>query len=156
VANDASARAALLGTEKRPVFRLAKLFEEFEAASKDEVHDFSLDQLRIWRNGRMRSVENFVNVVGDKLVTELTEDDVIDYAEWWRNRVLEHGMAAKSANKDIGQISRMLKKMSVWRRLNLLDIFKGLRVKGEIDKAPSPYETEFIQNRLLRGSRSVC
>jgi hypothetical protein len=31
VADDAGARAALLGTEKRPVFRLSKLFEEYEA-----------------------------------------------------------------------------------------------------------------------------
>jgi integrase len=113
------------------------------------VRDFSPNQLRIWRNGRIRAVENFVSVVGDKLVTELTDDDAIDYAEWWRSRVLENGMAAKSANKDIGQISRMLKKMSVWRRLNLPDVFKGLRVTGEVDKSPCPYETEFIQNRLL-------
>jgi site-specific recombinase XerD len=149
VVNDASARAALLGTEKRPVFMLSKLFKEFEVATKDEVRDFSPNQLRIWRNGRIRAVENFVSVVGDKLVTELTDDDAIDYAEWWRSRVLENGMAAKSANKDIGQISRMLKKMSVWRRLNLPDVFKGLRVTGEVDKSPCPYETEFIQNRLL-------
>jgi integrase len=149
VANDPNARAALLGTEKRPVFMLSKLFKEFEAATKDEVRDLSPNQLRIWRNGRMRAVENFVKVVGDKPVTELTADDAIDYSEWWRERVLESGMVAKSANKDIGQLSRMLKEMSVRRRLNLPDIFKSLRLKGETDKSRCPFETDFIQNRLL-------
>jgi integrase len=67
----------------------------------------------------------------------------------WRERVLNDGMVAKSANKDIGQLSRMLKEVSVRRRLNLPDIFKSLRLKGETEKAPCPFETDFIQNRLL-------
>ncbi len=33
-------------------------------------------------------------MVGDKLVNELTPDDAIDYADWWRDRVLEDGVAA--------------------------------------------------------------
>ena|ERR1700722_18069966 len=47
ITNDAVARAALLGTEKRPTFRLSKLFEEYEALTKDEVRDFSPNQLRV-------------------------------------------------------------------------------------------------------------
>ena len=85
--NDAGARAALLGTQKRPLFKLSALFEEYEAATKDEVKDLSPDQLRIWRNGRIRAVERFVEVVGDKPVTEVNGDDAIDYCEWWRERV---------------------------------------------------------------------
>src|SRR5262249_17800739 len=139
VANDPRARAALLGTEKRPAFKLSKLFVEYETATKDEVRAFSPEQIRIWRNGRVRAGENFVGVVGDKLLTELTIDDAIDYAEWWRERVLNDGMVAKSANKDIGQLSRMLKEMSVRRRLNLPDIFKGLRLKGETDRPRCPF-----------------
>lgn len=149
VANDPRACSAVLGTEKRPAFRLSKLFEEYEAATRDEVRDFSPGQLRIWRNGRIRAVENFVNVVGDKTISELTVDDAIDYTEWWRERALEDGIVAKTANKDIGQLSRMLKEMSVRRRLNLPDIFKSLRLKGETDKAPCPFDTKFIQDKLL-------
>jgi hypothetical protein len=54
--NDPSARAALLGTVQPPSFDLSRLFEEYESATKDEVKDMSPDQLRIWRNGRMRAV----------------------------------------------------------------------------------------------------
>ena len=39
---------------------LSKLFDEYEAATKDEVKDLAPDQLRIWRNGRKRAVERFV------------------------------------------------------------------------------------------------
>jgi len=148
---DATARTALLGTEKRPSFSLSRLFEEYEAATRDEIRDLSPDQRRIWRNGRIRSVAQFVKVVGDKPVTEITEADGMDYVEWWRERILEDDVAAKSANKDIGQLSRMLKEMSVRRRLNLPDIFKGLRLRGEVERSRQPYDRAFIQDRLIKG-----
>ena len=150
--NDASAREALLGTAPRPSFLLSRLFEEYESATKDEVKDLSPDQLRIWRNGRIRSVAQFVKVVGDKPVNELTHSDAIDYSEWWRARVVEGEVAAKSANKDMGQLSRMLKDMSIRRRLNLPDLFKGLHLRGETDKSRQPYEPAFIQNHFLAGA----
>jgi integrase len=149
LANDAGARAALLGTRKRPAFMLSKLFGEYETATKDEVKDLSPDQLRIWRNGRIRAVERFVDVIGEKPVNEITPDDAIDYCEWWRDRVVDDEVDAKTANKDIGQLSRMLKEMSIRRRLNLPDIFKGLRLKGETERSRMPYDTNFIQTRLL-------
>ena len=56
-------RAALLGTEKRPAFPLSKLFEEFEQVVAEEIKDLSPEQLRIWRNGRIRAVAQFVDRV---------------------------------------------------------------------------------------------
>jgi integrase len=149
LANNAGARAALLGTEKRPALKLSKVFVEYEDMTRGEVKDLSPDQLRIWRNGRTRAVERFVEVVGDKPVTEITFDDGIDYCEWWRDRVNEDELEAKTANKDIGQLSRMLKEISIRRRLNLPDIFKGLRLKGEREQQRVPYETEFVQTKLF-------
>ncbi|MFL9827727.1 tyrosine-type recombinase/integrase [Rhodoplanes sp. SY1] len=149
MANDAGARAALLGTEKRPPFMLSKLFVEYEAATKDETKDFSPSQLRVWRNGRERALKEFVKLIGDKPVTDVTVDDGIDYCEWWRERVVSGETNAKTGNKAIGQLSRMLKEMNIRRRLNLPDVFKGLRLKGEVEKSRSPFEAEFIQKRLL-------
>jgi integrase len=150
--NDPNARAALLGTAPRPSFNLSRLFEEYESATKDEVKDMSPDQMRIWRNGRMRAVTQFVEVVGDKPVADLTYNDAIDYSEWWRGRVVDDEVAAKTANKDMGQLSRMLKDMSIRRRLNIPDIFKGLHLRGETDKSRLPYEPSFIQTRFLAGA----
>jgi hypothetical protein len=135
VANDAGAAAALLGAEKRPAPMLSKLFEEYETLTKDELKDFSPNQLRVWRSSRMRAAENFVSVVGDKPVNELTIDDAIDYTDWWRERVTSKNVAVKSANKDIGQLSRMLKDVSVRRRLNIPDIFRGLRLRGQTERS---------------------
>lgn len=146
---DGSTAAAVLGAEKRPAFKLSKLFQEYEAVTRDEVMDLSADQLRIWRNGRIRAVERFVGVVGDKLVTEVNHDDGIAYVEWWRDRVVNDEVEPKTANKDIGQLSRMLKDVSTRRRLNIPNIFKDLRLRGEKEKPRLPFENEFIQEKLL-------
>jgi integrase len=39
--------------------------------------------------------------------------------------------------------------LNILRRLGLPDLFKGLRLKGKVEKEPSPYDTKFIQDRLL-------
>lgn len=148
-ANDQGARAALLGTEKKHIFTASLVFEEYEAITQVETRDLSPDQLRIWRNGRKRAVGRFVSIVGDKPVNELNADDAIDYCEWWRDRVTSGETDAKTANKDIGQLSRMLKDLSIRRRLGLADIFKGLRLRGETERPRVPYETSFIENQLF-------
>src|SRR5882672_3473643 len=147
--NDEGAREAVLGLKKKPVFKISKIFEEYEAETKDQVLDLSPDQLRIWRNARKRVVKSFVGVISDKFITELTIDDAIDFRNFWRDRVVQEGIAAKSANREIGQLSGMIKELNILRRLGLPDLFRGLRLKGEVDKEPTPYENKFIQNRLL-------
>jgi hypothetical protein len=72
--------------------------EEYETLTKDELKNFSPNQLRVWRNNRMRAAENFVSVVGEKPVNELTVDDAIDYTDWRRERVTTKNVAVKSAN----------------------------------------------------------
>jgi hypothetical protein len=42
LANDRSAREALLGTVPPPSFSLSRLFEEYESVTKDEVKDLLL------------------------------------------------------------------------------------------------------------------
>jgi hypothetical protein len=92
-------RQAVLGTEKRALFLLSKLPEEFEAIVADEIRDLSPDQLRIWRNGRSRAVERFVS---DKPINEVTNEDGMDYFVWWSGRVFRGETNAKTANKEMG------------------------------------------------------
>ena len=152
VVEDKPSREALLGLVKPPEGpMLSRLFEDYEILVRDEIRDMSPDQMRIWRNGRMRAVERFVDVVGDKPLAALTASDAIDYSEWLRERVTQDAVAAKPANKDIGQLSRMLKELTIRRRLGLPDIFRGLRLRGEVEKSRQPFEPEFIRTHFLSG-----
>jgi hypothetical protein len=37
--------------------------------------------------------------LGDKAITEITEEDGLDYVDWWRERVVEGKTNAKTANR---------------------------------------------------------
>jgi hypothetical protein len=64
----------------------------------------------------------------------------LDYVDWWREPVIGGEAATKTANNDIGQLSRMLKDISVRRRHKIPEIFKGLRLRGATDRSRSPFE----------------
>ncbi len=149
---DSAACAAVLGKVKAPVLLLSRLQKEHESLVGDELKGMSPEQLRIWRTSRIRSAQQFVEVVGDKPVTEITETDGLEYVDWWRARVVSGETNAKTANRDIGQLSRMLKDVRIRRRYKYPDIFKDLRLRGETEKSRVPYESDFIKNRFLGGA----
>ncbi|MBV8917303.1 hypothetical protein [Bradyrhizobium sp.] len=80
--NDATARAALLGTQPQPLILISKVFVEYEGLMEDVTGKQSASRLRVWRNSRMRVVRELVEVTGDKPVTELTETDGLDHVDW--------------------------------------------------------------------------
>jgi integrase len=66
-----------------------------------------------------------------------------------RSTLLE---AFSFSSKWLLEFSRMLKDISIRRRLNLPDLFKGLHLRGETDKSRLPYEPAFIQSHFLAGA----
>lgn len=143
---------AVLGTVKPPVLLLSQLQQQHEALVGDELKGMSAEQLRIWRNTRIRAAKQFIEVAGDKPVTEITEADGLEYVDWWRARVVSGETNAKTANRDIGQLSRMLKDVRIRRRYKYPDIFKDLRLRGETEKSRIPFENDFIRTHFLGGA----
>lgn len=129
------------------------MFAEYEELMSEEIAKYSPNQLKICRNGRLRVVKELVDVTGDKPVTELSDNDGLDYVEWYRERVKAKEAEAGSANKSMGMLSRMLKEISI--RLNLPEIFKGLRLRAPESDVRRPFEPEFIQSHLLADNAAA-
>jgi integrase len=147
--NDPVSRAALLGTANQNVPLISEVYTAYEAEAQEYIRTLSPDQRRVFKNSRERAVKTFLKVVkGDKPITEITHDDAMNFREYHRERV-SGGVSIRTGNKQIGQLSAMLKEISLVRRLNLPNIFSGLRIKGEVDKDPTPYETAYVQSRIL-------
>jgi len=148
VEND-GAEIALMGFEKRPVVKLSEVFPIFEKQTKTEVKDMSPNQLRRWKNGYLLAVTDFIGVVGDKALGELSHTDVLDYVDWLDGRVDEEGIVAKTANKYIGHNSKMIKEINRKLRLGLPDFFAGLRLQGVKHVSRPPFPIEFVQGQIL-------
>jgi hypothetical protein len=146
---DVGAQTALLGFAQRPSVLLSKVWETFEHITRTEVKDMSPDQHRRWRNGYKHAIEEFISVVGDKTINQVTHDDVLDYTEWLQDRVDEGEIIAKTANNYIGHNSKMFKTISRKQRLGVPDLFAGMRLApGHYVQRPA-FPVDFVQNSLL-------
>ena len=152
---DPGARAALLGTEKRPAIKLSEVFPKFEKQSQTDTKEMSPNQLRRWQNGYKLAINDLISVVGDKELTALTHQDVLDYVEWLEDRVNEEEIQAKTANKYIGHNSRMIKDINRRLRLGLPNLFAEMRLRGGKYVQRPAFDAEFVQNRILADNALI-
>ena len=74
--------AALLGTVEEPKLTMTAALEIYWPLAKDKVFGKSVDQIRRWRNPRIKAFNNFVNVVGNLEIAEITPDNMLDFRDW--------------------------------------------------------------------------
>lgn len=148
---DAGARAAVLGFEAKPSIKLSEVFPQFERLSRNYVKDKSPNQLRVWRNGYKLAVTDFISVVGDKTLHELTHADILDYTEWLADRMSEGDIVARTANKQITHVNRMIKELNRNMRLGLSNLFADMALRGEKKVTRPPFDPAWVQDRILVG-----
>lgn len=71
--------AALLGTAKPPSLTVSRALERFWEIGKAKTLGKSEDQIRRWRNPRIKAVKNFVEAVGDIPVEDVTTRHLHDF-----------------------------------------------------------------------------
>src|SRR5262249_37535148 len=65
------------------------------------------------------------------------------------HRVVDDGVQIRTANKSIGTVSRMLRRVSDAKELSVPAILSGLRIEGGIARQRPPFEISFIKSRIL-------
>lgn len=141
---------ALVGLADDPGICLSNLLESYEQLTADERRGMSEHQLHKWRLPRKRAIANFISVVGDKGLTDVSRADAVTFRGWWSDRLQddERPLKPATANKDITCLSSMSTKVSDIYHLDLPPLFQRLRFKMRKEKPP-PYSTEFIQTKIL-------
>jgi integrase len=141
---------AVLGGVDLPKIRLSNLTSLYFDLAKGDVKDKNAAQLRIWKNSRTNAVKNLIGVAGDRVITELTTNDGLNFRDYWLERLSDEGLSPETANKQFGHIDRMTKEVCEHNRLTFSPIFSGLRFKDVTSKKPRlPFTTDFILNKLL-------
>ena len=107
-------------------------------------------QQRKWHNQRNRAVNNFQDALcSDKVLSDLTKADGLAFRKWWQDRVVDDGVQIRTANKSIGTVSRMLRRVSDAKELGVPAILSGLPIEGGIARQRPPFELSFIKTRIL-------
>ena len=73
---DMKLAAGILGTAKKPQLTLSKTLDAYWDFAADKTQGKSPDQIRRWRNPRIKSFKNLIDVVGDLALTDISADDL--------------------------------------------------------------------------------
>ena len=117
---------------------------------KPNLLNKSEDQIRKWKNPRKKAIDNFVTVCGDKDVSEITRDDVLEFREWWYECIKHEGLSANSPNKDFSFLGQVLNFVRDDKKIDIDVSSLLVRVRFTVTASTRPpFEAEFIQSTLL-------
>lgn len=140
---------AVLGGVPKPMLNLEQALEDFWTYAADLTDGKNPDQVRRWKNPRIKAVRNFISVAGLKPLDKYTRDDALLFRDWWLGRLESENLSKGSANKDIGHLSQIFREVSEKQRLNITNPFERLRFReGKKNKRPS-FPTRYIRETLL-------
>jgi integrase len=129
-----------------PQLMLSAVLEKFWIYTKDRILNKSPDQVRKWENPRKKAVNNFLCLIGDKALSELTREDLIDFRAWWIGLIEDGGKKQGSANKDFGHLKDVLETVSENLKLNLPieHLFKKIAFRNVVETSRPPFTNEQI------------
>ncbi len=152
---------AVLGGAPSPKLSISNVPDLYFNIAKGAVKDKTEQQLRHWKQVRMKCVHNFISVVGDILITDLTKNEALAFRDYWLDRLKNEGRAPNTANQEFGHLQQMFKTVADHYRVPFIPLFSGLRFSEKIEKPRLPFTTEFILERLLapdalKGISEAC
>lgn len=145
-----STAEAVLGTEPFSYPALSQCLEEYWTLSKDEVRGKTDFEIRKWENPRKKAIANLISVCGDKPIDQLKRSDLINFRQWWMERIEENDLSPNSANKDFTKSKIVLCKVSEthFPEMKMRALYEGVKVREQPGKR-HPFTTEFIEGTLL-------
>lgn len=140
---------ALLGAVPKPEITLKRALELYWPMAKDKIRGKSKDQIRRWENPRKKAFKNLISVVGNITLNDMSPDDMLDFQDWWNERIDKEGLRPNSAKKDIAHISSALNLVNTRQRLGFNLPLSGYRI-GEGEKRTRPaFSEKWIREKML-------
>ena len=140
---------ALLGMVPSPGLKVSKALELFWELTSSELLGKSQDQIRRTKNPVTKAFRNFIEVVGDKELADINRNEMLDFRQWWSEQLEVEELTANSANKDLGHLGKVLKRVNELKRLQIDLPLGGLNFKnGDPERRP-PFSEKWIREKLL-------
>ena len=140
---------AVMGTVDQPTFDLETVLNHYFELNADILSKKAPDQVRKWKNPKLKAFRNLISVLGNKPIQHITRNDALSFRSWWSDRIQSENMDVGTANKDIGTINKVLNEVSDKYQLDLKKPFAQMRLKGETHNPRPPFSPDFVQTKLL-------
>ena len=153
---EASEAEAVLGGASQPTVTVSQAFDLYcDEIAIDELISKSDMQRKLWRKTKLRGIQYFIDLVGDKPMRDVTRQDGLRYYNWWKDRLIDKPgqttLSPNTANRDIGNVRVLFdayfKHIGEEDRLNPFRnlSFKTKKVKGEVP----PFEDDWVRTKIL-------
>ena len=127
--------------------------------TRHEVMDKSPSQVRKWENARKKAIKTAIGVIGDKALTSLKREDIIEIQSYWIERVKNEMSNPSSANKDFIYLKLVIGEISEHLKLGIdVDwLFRKISLKNRKGSKDQrlPFETEFIRSHILNRENYI-
>lgn len=140
---------ALLGGAEAGDVTVTAALTAFWKVGAPKTAGKSEDQIRRWKNPRIKAVANFIKVVGDKPIDQITTPDLFEFRGWWWDRIEDEGLTPNSANKDFIHLTSMLKVVARAKDIPLHFNTDGLAIDEGKKNTRPPFSTDWIKEKLL-------
>lgn len=141
--------SAVLGGATDPPITIGRALELFWGLAADRTIGKSDDQLRRWKNPYIKAIKNLIAVIGDKTMAEISGDDMLDFRQWWIEKIATEELTPNSANKDLTHIGSVLKTVNKMKRLGLVLPLTDLALKDGEARSRPPFSNEWIIEKIL-------
>jgi len=139
-----------LGGKEQLDIRLGQVLEKYWILTQDRILNKSDNQIRKWRNPRIKAVESFIAVVGNKALKAVTKDDITKFRNHWIERVRDESKNPDSANKDFIHLKAVLEAVVEHEdiTIDVPRLFKKIKFKPSFKQSRLPFTNEQIKTLL--------
>jgi hypothetical protein len=147
---------AVLGTIVQPQDRFEDALKIYiEGPGKLVLANKSPNQLRIWKNIPKRAIARFVEVVGDKALTDIRREDAVKFYRFWLNRIMPDDdaepMHPSSGNRELGELRKLYREYFSFQHNDKerLNPFLALGFPEDGSDPRPPFPIPWIQTKFL-------
>ena len=125
------------------------MLDHYWSVAKDKTLNKSPDQLRRWRNPRIKAVQAFTEATGNKAIADITTADVQAFRSQLVERMLVGNLDPGSVNKDIIHLLSVLKTVASAADIALRFRRTGWAVKTGKKNTRPPMAADWIKDKIL-------
>lgn len=142
---------AALGLPPKSGIKVSEVIEQYYKVADDRLVGKNEGEIRRHRMPRVKTVNSFLEAVGDMEIAAITIEDMYAFRQWLTDRVRKGKLKAASANKDIMYFNAMLKLVAKAKGFKLGYETAGLMLSthGDDDDVKPPFSDKWIKEKLL-------
>lgn len=144
--------AALIGAAEKPQTTVSDAFrvyvDEIEAAQKRVK---SPAQYKGWLQSKQRPVNNFIAVVGDRPILQISREDAKLFWRHLNDRIDDGQIVVNTATRYLGTMRRLYSAYAEWLDDGaVVNPFRKLNFGKDVTRSRAPFETSWIVKQILK------